>query len=257
MRERSERVLYQFPVSHYCEKSRWNLDAKGLPYATRDLLPGVHLLVLKRIARNTTVPVLVDRGRVVADSTHIALHLDEAYPERRLIPHDASERRHVLELEDWFDREAGPSVRQYVYGQLLQTPGVAASVFFARYGAGSRVLGAVLGSAFERGLRRAYRIAPDTVREAQARALACIDRLESLIDGDPQRYLVGRTLTIADITAASLLGPLLTPPESPWPVSNAPSNPQVQELRASLRTRPAGQWVLARYQHDRLVKAIA
>ena len=30
-----ERTLYQFSISHYCEKTRWNLDAKGLTYAVK------------------------------------------------------------------------------------------------------------------------------------------------------------------------------------------------------------------------------
>jgi hypothetical protein len=28
MTKKTERTLYQFPISHYCEKTRWNLDAK-------------------------------------------------------------------------------------------------------------------------------------------------------------------------------------------------------------------------------------
>ena len=34
------RVLYVFPVSHYCEKTRWNLDAKGLARLSDWILQG-------------------------------------------------------------------------------------------------------------------------------------------------------------------------------------------------------------------------
>lgn len=60
-----ERILYQFPISHYCEKTRWNLDAKGLPYEVRNLVPGVHVLVVKRLTGTRTVPVLVDQGKAL------------------------------------------------------------------------------------------------------------------------------------------------------------------------------------------------
>ena len=54
------RVLHQFPISHYCEKTRWHLDWKGLTYTTRNLLPGVHLVVNRRLGGAGTVPLLVD-----------------------------------------------------------------------------------------------------------------------------------------------------------------------------------------------------
>lgn len=253
----SERVLYQFPLSHFCEKARWLLDAKGLPYTTQNLLPGIHALVLRARAHTTHVPVLVDRERVIADSSAIALYLDERYPERRLLPVDPVDRARVLELEDWFDREAGASVRRWVYSEWLATPGVTSRVFLAEYGIGPRALGLALGRLFERGLRARYRMTPEKVRASRTQALASLDRLEQLIEGDPQRRLVGKTLTVADITAASLLAPLVNPPESPWPAHKQPRCAALDELRASLRTRPVGQWLLARYQHDRVVRAYA
>jgi len=71
----SERVLYQFPISHYCEKTRWNLDAKGLSFRVHDVLPGLHMLSLRRFGKTTTLPLLVDRGTPVVDSANIAHHL--------------------------------------------------------------------------------------------------------------------------------------------------------------------------------------
>ncbi len=32
------RVLYQFPLSHYCEKARWLLDHKELDYVAHNLI---------------------------------------------------------------------------------------------------------------------------------------------------------------------------------------------------------------------------
>lgn len=36
-------TLYQFPISHYCEKIRWALDFKQLKYNTVNLLPALHI----------------------------------------------------------------------------------------------------------------------------------------------------------------------------------------------------------------------
>lgn len=70
------RKLYQFSISHYCEKTRWNLDAKGLDYEIVELLPLWHRIILWRIGGGTTVPVLQDGDKVIADSTRIANYLD-------------------------------------------------------------------------------------------------------------------------------------------------------------------------------------
>lgn len=78
--------LYQFPLSHYCEKVRWALDYKRIPYKIKNLLPGPHLLTIKKIAPKTTVPVIVDAGQVVQDSTQIISYLDAREP---IKPHAA------------------------------------------------------------------------------------------------------------------------------------------------------------------------
>jgi glutathione S-transferase len=38
-------TLYQFQFSHFCEKARWALDYKDLPYTCKNLLPGLHTRV--------------------------------------------------------------------------------------------------------------------------------------------------------------------------------------------------------------------
>jgi len=43
-------TLYQFPISHYCEKIRWALDHKGLDYKLVNLLPGFHVSTAKKLS---------------------------------------------------------------------------------------------------------------------------------------------------------------------------------------------------------------
>jgi glutathione S-transferase len=247
-----ERTLYQFRVSHFCEKTRWNLDAKGLSYAIQDLVPGMHRKVTRRVSGSNTVPILVDGSTVLADSTQIALHLERAYPTApSLLPAAGPERERALELEDFFDEVAGIHVRRWAYGHVLESP-VVATLLFREAPLLVRLLGRVMLPMIKSSIRRLYRISPDTVEESRKRLLEGLDRLEREIGGDPDRYLVGDRLSIADITAASLYGPLIMPPNSPWREQpGVPVPPVIAQMRDQVLARPAGQWLVRRYERDR------
>ncbi len=252
-----ERTLYQFPISHYCEKTRWNLDAKGLTYGIENLIPGPHRLVTKRLTKGGrgTVPVLVDRGVVISDSTDIALHLERAYPSTpALVPASGPERERVLELEAYFDETAGKHVRRWVYAKLFDSGADLSSLMFGAFPPPLRLLGRALLPVIKQLIRRQYQLTPDKVAESRVKMLEGLDRLEREIQGDPSRYLVGSALSIADIAAASLYGPLVCVEGSPYELQpGVVPPPEIAELRAATLARPAGQWILRRYQEDRRV----
>ncbi len=253
----SERTLYQFPISHYCEKARWLLDAKGLAYTLVNLMPGAHQRVTKRLANGKgSVPVLVDGATALGDSTEIALYLERTYPTPPLLPPEGPERDRVLELEDYFDHAAGIHVRRWAYGHIIDGGANLGEMMFGAYPAPQRWLGRAAVPLIKFALKRQYRITPPKVEESRVKLLEGLDRLEREIQGDPARYLVGSSLTIADITAASLYSPLLMAENSPYPPRPDSETPKaIVEMRQALMARPAGQWLLRRYQHDRFRSA--
>ena len=93
-------TLYQFPISHYCEKVRWALDYKKIPYQTVNWIPGPHLFKAKKIAKKTSVPIIKDGEIVVQDSTNIINYLDQKYPTHALTPADEILRKEVLDWEE-------------------------------------------------------------------------------------------------------------------------------------------------------------
>jgi glutathione S-transferase len=88
-------VLHQFASSHFNEKARWALDWKGIPHRRRTHLPGPHAPALQRLSGQRATPVLVIDGDVIAGSAAILAALDARFPERPLLPADAT-LRHVL-----------------------------------------------------------------------------------------------------------------------------------------------------------------
>ena len=54
------RTLYQFPLSHYCEKARWLLDHKELDFVAQNLIPGVHRAFAQLKTGQNKLPILKD-----------------------------------------------------------------------------------------------------------------------------------------------------------------------------------------------------
>lgn len=241
------RTLYQFPISHYCEKTRWHLDHKGLDFQVDNLFPGLHRLKSKRLADIATLPVLRDGDTVVGDSTRIALYLEAHYPHAPLLPQDPAERAEVLELEEQFDR-LGVHVRRWLYGQIRQWDSVMhAMLKVYRPFFGLRDL---MKPLLINGVQRLYGVTPARVAKSQSELLEGLALIESRIQGDPSRYLVGERLTLADISAAALFAPLFTPEGTPWH-GIAGHDAKTQAFLDDLHAHPAGQWVMQRYAHDR------
>jgi len=76
------RTLYHIEVSTFSRRARLALAHKGLEAELRDCRADERNLdEAKRLSALGMLPVLVDDGRVVADSGAIAHYLDAAYPE--------------------------------------------------------------------------------------------------------------------------------------------------------------------------------
>ena len=136
-----ERVLYQFPISHYCEKVRWVLDFKGMPYRIHNQLPGPHMLVNRVRTGRSTVPILVEDGKAIRGSHAIALHLEAVGSSQRLLPESPVTLAKLDELVRQYDRVIGPAVRRYAYRFITARPEMFRHMVFREYKGPGRVIG--------------------------------------------------------------------------------------------------------------------
>lgn len=94
--------LHQFEISPFCDKIRRCLHVKGQPYEVREV-PMRDVPRIRRINPIGKLPCLEHDGRFLADSTEIAEHLEDAYPEPPLYPSDPAQRALCQVFEDWAD----------------------------------------------------------------------------------------------------------------------------------------------------------
>ena len=95
--------LYQFQGSSFSEKIRRVLAYKGLEYEGINASSEEKREELVRISGRGMVPVLVDKGKVMLDSTTIAQYLEDNYPDKPIYPNQPGLRGLTLLVEDWAD----------------------------------------------------------------------------------------------------------------------------------------------------------
>jgi glutathione S-transferase len=238
-------VLWHLEISHYNEKARWALDYKGVAHVRRAVTPGLQQVTARRLRAGRTVPILEVDGRAIGDSTRIIEEIERRWPEPPLYPADPGERNRALDLEDYFDEECGHDARRVLFADNLAEP----ETFLAMFGVGRpriRLLQALL----RRVVKWRFQIRPETVEESRAKVRAALDRIEA--DVGPSGYLVGDSFSVADLTAASMLGLIVVPPEFPY--INVPPGERTAEFRRyrdSLKERPGFKWVEEMYARHR------
>lgn len=202
-------TLYQFPISHYCEKVRWALDYKGLEYDVKNLLPGLHVRTTLKMARKSTVPLLDHDGVIVQGSSQIISYLDDTFPEKKLTPVNPSEAQEAKEWERYLDDEIGVHLRRYMYHYLLQQPGLVVGFFTQGGPWWSKPFYRVMFPKVAKLMRKHMQIDAETAAASKLRVEAALERVCAAV---AQRgFLAGRSFSRADLTAAALLAPIFMP----------------------------------------------
>jgi glutathione S-transferase len=246
-------ILWHINVSHYSEKARWALAWKGVEHRRRSPIPSAHMAVALWLTRGAqaTFPVLTLDGRHIGDSTAIVAALEERYPDPPLYPADPTQRRRALELEDFFDEELGPPIRQLVWHELSNDPERFALVMertspplLARFSGAAALYGRVFTA-----LRFSARSGKAAER-SRAKVIAALDRLDAELEASGGDYLVGDSFSVADLTAASLFYPLARAENAPLP-PDQPMPKGFERFRASLEERRGLRWVAEMFRRHR------
>ena len=240
-------VLWQFRMSHYNEKARWALDYKRIAHVRETVIPGLHIPRLMLISRQKQVPVLVADGEVIAGSGAIIEHIERTHPEPPLFPSEPAERQRALELARFFDEELGPYLRRALFYELLSDAGYCTAIFTHGSGLAMRTLYRASFPLVRVVMKLDMDIDEGSAADAVEKTLVALESLDNLIQ--PSGYLVGTAFSVADLTAAALISPVVQPPQFPY--AFPPPNAGLKRLRKRLGHKRVRDWCLSIYEKHR------
>lgn len=238
----SKPVLYVFAISHYCEKARWALDYLNIDYKVKMIAPGVHIKLAKKFGLDqTSVPILkVGKQAIQGSAAIISWAEKHTKSVKSLTPTEA--QPHLDKVEKRLDDIIGVHVRRYYYSEtLLNCPETVRPLFLR---------GIPLIHKFV--IRQKWPMI--TALMIKRMDLGAVQRLESRdivdtellwLDGllaNDKTFLFGNSLSRADITAASLLAPLVSPEHHPT-YAGLTLPPHTQAEVNAWSDRPSIKWV--------------
>ena len=202
------RTVYHLPLSPFSRKVRLVMGEKKLAFELR--VEDIWLRREEFLILNPTgqVPVLIDDGLVVADSTAICEYLEDAYPIPTLIGKTPAARAEARRLAFWFDLKFAREVTSnIVYEKMMK-----------------RLLGGGEPDS-ER-----IRVGKDNIRYH-------LEYIEFLTER--RNWLAGDNLTCADLAAGAHLSVIDYLGDVPWD-----QHVEAKNWYARLKSRPSFQPLL-------------
>ena len=198
--------LYQFPISHYCEKVRWALEYKNINYKKINLLPGLHAKKAKKLSSNSSLPILIHEKNIINESSEIISYLDKTFPKNTLTPSDQKLKQEAIQWEQFADEIIGPDVRRICYHTLLNYPEIITPYFTNNGPWYGNLYMKVTFPKLSRSMRNLMKIDDTTMPKINLRLTQSIEKTYNHIKD--RAFFVGDSFTRADLAIASLLAPL-------------------------------------------------
>lgn len=242
--------LIAIAISHYCEKVRWRLDRLGIKYTEENHAPPFHRAHTSPHG-GTTVPVLITKDRAFTSSTAILHYLDTISPQKPLYPQPY--RQEIEQIEALCDRHLGLATRSWSYYYALQRPKLVLRAWCQGVSLEEKQqCKAKLAQTIEV-LRQNY----DATEAGKEAALQVVWEVFEVINQKLRlgaKYLIGNSMTAADITFAALASPILRPINHPYYSAKISYlAPEMKSTIEELRNTPAGKFAGQLYQKQRFM----
>ena len=219
-------TLFVIPGSHPSMAARLMLEAKGIDYKRRDLMPVISKGVVRAAGfPSNTVPALKLDGQRIQGSIRIARELDRLRPEPPLLPGDAERRAAVEAAEAWGDETLQALTRRILWNGIQRDHSS-----IGTYAEGAK-LGIPIGLATKTAAPiiaaavRFNKASDENVRADLAALPGALNRIDDWIE---EGVLGGEDVNAADLQIATSVRLLMT----------------MEDIRPAIEQRPAGEHAL-------------
>jgi len=238
-------VLYIFAISHYCEKARWALDYLNIEYRLHHISPITHIKFVRGLGvADTTLPVLTAGSLTLQGSSRIIDWAEaQSRPGKRSLEVDnTTDVSSARAIEQRLDDVAGVHVRRYYYADaLLNQPQTVRPIFCGNLTWREQIMLRLAWGRICKYMIQELDLGVEQGRESRRIIETELDWLDGLLV-DGRAFLLGEHFSRADITAASLLSPLVLPPQHPT-YHNLQLPPGVAADVAGWQERRSIRWV--------------
>ena len=239
--------LYVLAISHYCEKARWALDVLGVDHALEYPLLGEHMALAQSWGlASSSMPILQAGDEIVQGSSAIIDWADE----KGVLDVEPGFAAEARALEQRLDDVVGVHVRRLYYSEaLIDDPDSVLRIFAHHLDPEKREMLAARWGVVRDVMIKQLDLGPEQRAESLAIMEGELDHLDGLV-ADGRRTLFGDRLSRVDITAASLLSPIVLPKEHPtYALVDLPPQARADVDRWS--GRPAVVWARELYRKHR------
>lgn len=172
-------LLNQESASPFCVKARYAMRYKRVAF---DTINATSPLQVRRLNPRAKLPVLIDDGLKIVDSSNIVRHLESRQPEPRLYPQEPRARAMALLFEDWADESLYWHV-VYERWQVREQFRNFGEVVFAPVPAAIRPAVKVLFARHTRRQLRAQGLGRLNLDDQRDRFRSALDWLDAMVDG--------------------------------------------------------------------------
>tara|TARA_B100000131_G_C18000871_1_gene566458 strand:- start:202 stop:873 length:672 start_codon:yes stop_codon:yes gene_type:complete len=182
------------------------LKAKGLSFRTANITPGIGQIKVFQLTGQRQLPVLIDEENIISNSSAIIKYLDKTYQKQQLIPENTKYGAQAILIEDWADTTLAKATKT----ELIK------SASFNK-----ELLQALLPSDMPPKIKNlANQLSCDAIKEVtqlinqekSTRLLENLEKLSNLVKEN--QWIVGDSISVADIAIAAQLSLIKFPPSS-------------------------------------------
>jgi len=204
-------TLYQFRHSAFCLKVRMALHAKKIPYRIEEVKPGIGQIEIFQISGQKQLPVIKDdNDQIISDSSKICEYIDNKYESNKLFPEDPMLLAQSKLIEDWADTTMASTCKKVLITSALENPRLRSALVPDDFP--SSIKGVIDKLPFNNVSKLSNIVLSNKSNIDLQKILEALSK--SLIN---KQFLIGDTLSIADISIAAQLS-LLKFPTSAGPI---------------------------------------